>query len=234
MNVAELMNRNTISVQPSTLVADAARIMLANRISGLPVCDESGTLVGIVTEGDLLRRAEIGTDGAQAGWLKSLLMPSTVAADYVHTHARHVSGVMTHNPVFVTPDTGLEEVAQLMLRKHIKRLPVLEAGKLTGVISRADLLRVLARRMINTPAESSDDSIANFIKGELNHAHWAPKSGLRVSVAEKIVTLAGTVFSDEERQAVICIAENAPGVVSVKDNLVFVDPGSGLAFPSGI
>jgi CBS domain-containing protein len=234
MNVAELMNRNSISVEPATLVADAARIMLAQRVSGLPVLDEHGRLAGIVTEGDLLRRAEIGTDGAQAGWLKSLLMPSAVAADYVHTHARHVSGVMTHNPVFVTPDTGLEEAANLMLRKHIKRLPVLEHGRLVGVISRTDLLRVLARKLINTPAEASDESITNYIKSEINHANWAPKSGLRISVADKVVQLNGTVFSDEEHQAVLCIAENAPGVQEVQDNLVFVDPASGLAISAGV
>jgi CBS domain-containing protein len=233
MNVAELMNRNSISVMPATLVADAARIMLAQRVSGLPVLDEHGKLVGIVTEGDLLRRAEIGTDGAQAGWLKSLLMPSAVAADYVHTHARHVSGVMTHSPVFVTPDTGLEEAVNLMLRKGIKRLPVLEHGKLVGVISRTDLLRVLARKLVNTPAEASDESISNYIKSEINHAHWAPRSGLRITVAGKVVQLSGTIFSDEEHQAIICIAENAPGVREVQDNLVFVDPASGLAVPAG-
>ena len=233
MNVAELMNRNAVSVLPSTLVADAARIMLAHRISGLPVLDEQGHLVGIITEGDLIRRAEIGTDGTQAGWLKSLLMPSAVAADYVHTHARHVSGVMTHSPVFVTPETTLDEVANLMLRKRIKRLPVLAHGKLVGIISRTDLLRVLARKLINTPAEASDESIANYIKSEINHAHWAPKSGIRIAVAGQTVQLSGTIFSDEERQAVVCIAENAPGVKQVQDNLVFVDPGSGLVFPAG-
>ncbi|HYP62757.1 MAG TPA: CBS domain-containing protein [Acidocella sp.] len=233
MQVAELMNRNTLSVMPSSLVSDAARIMVAHRISGLPVLDEQGKLVGIVTEGDLLRRAEIGTDGAQAGWLKSLLMPSAVAADYVQTHARHVSGVMTHNPVFVTPETGIDEAAQLMFRKQIKRLPVLDHGKLVGVISRSDLVRILARKLINTPAESSDESIANYIKAEISHANWAPKSGLRIAVKDHVVEVKGTVFSDEERQAVICIAENAPGVKEVKDNLVFVDPGSGLAFPAG-
>ncbi len=233
MIVAELMNRNSISVLPATLVADAARIMLAHRVSGLPVLDEQGHLAGIVTEGDLLRRAEIGTDGAQAGWLKSMLMPSAVAADYVHTHARHVSGVMTHNPVFVTPETQLEEAANLMLRKHIKRLPVLEHGKLVGIISRTDLLRILARKLINTPAEASDESITNYIKSEINHAHWAPKSGLKITVAGRVVSLSGTIFSDEERQAVRCIAENAPGVTSVQDNLVFIDPGSGMSFPAG-
>jgi len=100
-----------------------------------------------------------------------------------------------------------------------------------GVISRSDLLRVLARKLIETPTECTDEAISAYIKAELEKARWAPKSGLRVTVQGKVVILDGTIFSDEERQAVIVIAENAPGVKEVKDNLIFVDPGSGLAFP---
>jgi CBS domain-containing protein len=231
MNVGDLMSRNTISVLPETMVADAARMMLANRVSGLPVLDESGRLVGIVTEGDLLRRAELGTDGKPAGWLRSVLLPSSVAADYVTTHCRHVSGAMTHNPVFVTPATELTEVADLMLRKHIKRLPVLENGKLVGVIARIDLLRVLARKMIERPEQRSDEAIGEYIKAELAHTSWAPRSGIRIKVQEKVVDLEGTIFSDEERRAVIVVAENAPGVKEVRDHLLFIDPASGIAFP---
>ncbi len=232
MNVSDVMTRNAISVQPRTSVTDAARIMLANHVSGLPVIDESGALVGVVTEGDLLRRAEIGTEGEQAGWLKALLQPAAVAADYVATHSRHVTGVMTHNPIFVTPDTSLAEVVQMMLRKRIKRLPVLENNKLIGVISRADLLKALTSKLIQTKEDGSDDDILAYIKGEIEKARWAPKSGMRVAVKDKVVTLEGTIFSDEERRAVITIAENAPGVKDVKDEMVFVDPGSGLAFPA--
>ncbi len=232
MNVSDIMTRNAISVQPRTTVIDAARIMLANNVSGLPVLDENGVLVGVVTEGDLLRRAEIGTEGEQAGWLKALLQPSAVAADYVATHSRHVSGVMTHSPMFVTPDTSLAEVAQTLLRKRIKRLPVLENNRLIGVVSRADLLKALTSKLIQTNENASDDEILAYIKAEIEKAKWAPKSGLRVSVKDKVVTLDGTIFSDEERQAVNTIAENAPGVKEVKDEMVFVDPGSGLAFPA--
>ena len=92
---------------------------------------------------------------------------------------------------------------------------------------------MLARKLVNTPAEASDESISNYIKSEINHAHWAPRSGLRITVAGKVVQLSGTIFSDEEHQAIICIAENAPGVREVQDNLVFVDPASGLAVPAG-
>lgn len=233
MNVSDIMTRNAISVQPRTTVIDAARIMLANHVSGLPVLDEAGMLVGVVTEGDLLRRAEIGTEGEQAGWLKALLQPGAVAADYVATHSRHVSGVMTHTPIFTTPDTSLAEIAQTMLRKRIKRLPVLENNKLIGVVSRADLLKALTSKLLNQPQDGgSDEEILAYIKGEIAKAKWAPKSGLRVAVKDKTVTLDGTIFSDDERQAVITIAENAPGVKEVKDEMVFVDPGSGLAFPA--
>jgi len=121
------------------------------------------------------------------------------------------------------------------------RVLIAADGRTSGMISggclesdlRERALRVLARKLINTPAEASDDSIANYIQSEINHAHWAPRSGLRITVEGKIVHLNGTVFSDEERQGVICIAENAPGVKDVQDNLVFVDPGSGMAFPAG-
>ena len=234
MNVSEIMTRNAISVQPKSTVVDAARMMLANHVSGLPVLDENGTLVGVVTEGDLLRRAEIGTEGEQAGWLKALLQPASVAADYVATHSRHVSGVMTHNPIFVTPETSLGEVVQVMLRKRIKRLPVVQDSRLLGVVSRADLLKALTAKLIQTPEQASDEDILTFIKSEIAKANWAPKSGLRVAVKDKVVTLEGTIFSDEERRGVVTIAENAPCVKEVKDEMVFVDPGSGLAFPATV
>lgn len=233
MQVAALMSKNIVSVQPSTTVADAVRIMLANRVSGLPVLDADSKLVGVITEGDLLRRAEISTEGKQAGWLKAFLFPSSVAADYVATHGRHVGEVMTQTPISVGPETELEAVAKLMLHKRIKRLPVVTPdGRLAGMVSRSDLLRVLAGKLIKLAGNSTDAEITSYIKAEMANAHWAPKSGVHVEVKDKVVMLEGTIFSDEERQAVIVIAENAPGVLEVKDNLVFVDPGSGIAFPA--
>ena len=234
MRVTDLMTRNCISVLPSTTLADAARIMLANHVTGLPVLDTDGKLVGIVSEGDLLRRAELGTDGQPVNWLKAFLIPSSVAEDYVVTHSRHVSGVMTHNPVSVTPATELNEVAELMLRKHIKRLPVLDEGKLVGVISRTDLLRALVRKLIETTADATDEEIRNYIESELDHASWAPHSGIHIHVKEKVVDLEGPVFSDEERRGVLVIAENTPGVKEVQDHLMYIDPTSGMAFPTGL
>ena len=231
MNVAALMSTNLVSVLPSTTLADAVRIMLAHNVSGLPVLESDGRLVGMITEGDLLRRTELESEGKQPSWLKAFLMPSSVAADYIATHGRHVSEVMTSHPISVSPVTDLAAVSQLMLHKHVKRLPVLEAGRLVGIISRSDVLRALARKLIEVPEERSDDEIGAYIKNELAHAKWAPKSSIKVEVKEHVVNLEGTIFSDEERQAVIVIAENAPGVKEVQDHLTFIDPGSGMSFP---
>ncbi len=233
MRVADLMTKDCISALPRMTLADAARIMLANHVTGLPVVDTDGKLVGVVSEGDLLRRAELGTDGKPANWLKTLLMPESVAADYIATHARHVGDVMTRNPVSVTPATELSEAAELMVRAHIKRLPVLEEGKLVGVISRTDLLRALVRKLIETTPDATDEEIHDYIKGELAHASWAPRHGIRIHVKEKIVDLHGPIFCDEERRAMIVIAENTPGVKEVQDHL-YVDPTSGMAFPTGV
>jgi CBS domain-containing protein len=231
MNVAALMSTNIVSVLPSTTLADAVRIMIANRVSGLPVLESDGRLVGMITEGDLLRRTELESEGKQPSWLKVFLMPARVAADYVATHGRHVSEVMTPNPISINPATDLAEVARLMLHKHVKRLPVLEAGRMVGIVSRSDVLRALARKLVEVPEERTDEEIGAYIKNEIAHAKWAPKSSIKVEVKEKVVNLEGTIFSDEERQAVIVIAENAPGVKEVQDHLIFVDPSSGMSFP---
>jgi len=232
MIAADLMTKDVVTVLPETTLADAARMMLARRVSGLPVLDAAGHLVGVVTEGDLLRRAELGTEGEPPSWLKTFLMPSKLAEDYVHTHGRHVSEVMTETPIHVAPDTAIAEVAALMETKRIKRLPVLENGALVGVISRSNLLAALSRKLIETAAKSSDDHIGDHILGELQRERWAPKSGIRVHVHQKVVTLEGVIFSDAEHKAVKVIAENAPGVAAVDDRLVYIDPGSGMAFPT--
>jgi CBS domain-containing protein len=234
MIVADLMTKNLVTALPETSLADAARIMLARHLSGLLVLDGTGVLIGVITEGDLLRRAEIGTADEHANWLKSFLMPGSLAADYVKTHGRHVSEVMTADPVCVTPETALDTAAALMGKRHIKRLPVVENGLPVGVISRSDLLRALAPQLLhNAAAKHSDDEILADIKASMAKQSWAPKSGIHVSVKNAVVNLGGVIMSDDEHRAVKVIAENAAGVAAVNDHLVFVDPGSGMAFPAG-
>lgn len=233
MIVADIMTPNPMTVQQMTTLADAVRIMLAHHISGLPVLDQSGHLVGIVTEGDLLRRPELGTAGNTRPWLVAFLAPGKSATDYAHTHGRHVADVMTSSVLTVTPQTDLAEVAELMRRKHLKRLPVLDDGKLVGIVSRADLVGALALKLIETDSEKPTPGlIRDYILKTMASEPWAPKAGIKIDVIGDVVDLSGVVFSDAERHALKVIAENAPGVKEVHDHLVYVDPGSGMAFPA--
>ena len=144
MKVRDIMTSRVLTVDTNTTVLQAVRIMLQNKISGLPVVDASGNLVGIVTEGDFLRRAETSTDRKRPRWLEFLLGPGRMADEYVHTHARKITDVMTPEPYTATEDTSLEDVVLLMERHRIKRLPVMRGKKIVGVVSRANLLHALA------------------------------------------------------------------------------------------
>jgi CBS domain-containing protein len=231
MIVADVMTTKLVTVRPETSLAEAAGLMLTRRLSGLLVVDDAGRLAGVVTEGDLLRRAELGTAGGEANWLEVFLMPGHLAADYVKTHGRKVSEVMTADPVCVAPGDALTIAAGLMRKRRIKRLPVVADGRPVGVISRFDLLAALVPRLESeAAARPSDAEIRADIEVALTRETWAPKTGIRVSVRDGVVELQGVIMSDYERQAVRVIAENVFGVVSVTDNMVFVDPGSGMAF----
>jgi CBS domain-containing protein len=232
MFVSDLMKTEIISVLPENTLADAARLMLARHVGGLPVL-EAGRLVGIVTEGDLLRRVELGTAENPHNWLKTFFAPASLAKEYVHTHGRFVRDVMTADPISVTPETPLGEVADLMCTKHFKRLPVLSQHRLVGVISRTDMLAILARRLLDTGEPRTETQIKDHIITTLATEKWAPKSGIRVNVTGNSVHLEGAVFNAEEQHAIRVIAETTPGVKDVQDDLVFIDPTSGLSFPAG-
>jgi len=146
MNAADVMTRKVISVTPETTIADAARLMLKHRVDGLPVVDAGGTVVGVVTEGDLLRRAETGTERRHPRWLELLFTPGRLAEEYAQANARKIGMMMSADIVAVAPQEPLAGVVGLMERHHIKRLPVIEDGRLVGIVSRADLVRELAYR----------------------------------------------------------------------------------------
>jgi CBS domain-containing protein len=233
MLVENLMTINPVTVTLETTLGDAAKIMLDQHFSGLPVVDASGKLVGIITEGDLLRRPELGTMGEPASWLMAFITPGRLANDYAHTHARHVREAMTADVITITRDTPLAEVAAVMLRRHIKRLPVMDADRVVGIVSRSDLLRALAPQLLKTETQHpAPEEIKRSIIDTIKKENWAPKSGIRVVVAGDIVTLEGAVFSEGERKAVFVIAENAVGVKRVIDNLVYTDANSGMVFPA--
>ena len=143
MNARDVMTTWVATIEASATVREAAKLMADRKVSALPVLDQEDRMIGIVSEGDLVRRAELGTETTGSWWL--IALAKDAAADYRKTHGRTVSDVMTRRVVSVGPATPLSEVAQLMQKHRVKRLPVLDGGRLVGVVSRADLVRSLAR-----------------------------------------------------------------------------------------
>jgi CBS domain-containing protein len=228
MKAHDVMTWGVISVEADASVIRAAQLMVQNRISGLPVVDAVGTLVGMVTEGDFLRRGELGTQRQRPRWLEFLIGPGRLANEYVRARGRKVAEIMTPNPYTITQETPLEEIVQLMEKHRIKRLPVADDGKPIGMVSRANLLQALASLAPEAKPPASDDwSIREQILAECGKQPWAPT--INVIVRNGVVELWGAIMDDRERQALIVVAENIPGVKSVRDHLVWVEPMSGMA-----
>ncbi|WP_348626160.1 MULTISPECIES: CBS domain-containing protein [unclassified Mesorhizobium] len=140
------MTTPVVEIDPDASIADAARLMLSKGISGLPVIRSDGTLVGIVSEGDFLRREELGTRRTRPRWLETLVSPGRAADEYVQANGRRIEEVMTADVVTVSPGTSLSRTVELMTRHHVKRIPVVDGGKVVGIVTRSDMLRALRHR----------------------------------------------------------------------------------------
>lgn len=231
MNAEDVMTTRVISVEPDDTILHATRLMLQHRISGLPVVDAGGNLVGVVTEGDFIRRVELGTQRRRPRWIEYLLSPGKRADEFVHSHGRKVGEVMTRDPRTVEEDTVLEEIVKLMEKHAIKRLPVMRKQKLVGIVTRANLLRALASlaQEVGPPARD-DATIRDWLMADLNKRDWAPLALLNIVVRNGFVELWGTITDERQRQAIIVAAENIPGVKGVRDHLAWVDAMSGMVF----
>ena len=229
MLVENVMTRAVISVEPSASVAEAAELMLTHHISGLPVVTRDGRLVGIVSEGDFLRRGELGTERKRSRWLEFFASPGKIADEYVHSHGRKISEVMTAQVIAISGTASLDEVVETMNRRRVKRLPVVDGGKLRGIISRVDLLAALASELPKgEPASGTDAQLRGAILAELATQTWTGDGLIRVQVEDGVANLSGMIFDERERQAARVLAENVPGVRSVSDDLVWMDPTSGM------
>ena len=219
MKVADVMSRGVLSVGPHDPVRKAAELMLRYDVSGFPVLD-LGELVGMITQGDFLRRAETGTEQHRAGLADLLANSGWLADDYVRSHARTVADVMTRNVVTVSADTALSHAVELMVRHHVKRLPVVSANGVIGIISRVDLLHAfLVAAPKEAPAPFNDGEISSQLKAELEREPWIARGAIEPSVANGVVVLKGTVRDARQRAALRVAAENIPGVKRVVDDL---------------
>ncbi len=229
MKAADVMTTKVISLSADAPITQAIRLMMQHRISGVPVVDAEQRVIGIVTEGDFLRRVETGTTRKRPRWLEILLGPGRLADEYVHGFGRKVEEIMTPDPICVKMDTPLEEIVALMERKRIKRLPVLKHGRLAGIVSRANLVHALASLVHEIkPGLPADSEIRASILAEIEKQPWSPGKWVEVVVRDGVVSLYGTIFDERERQALQVAAENVPGVKEIKDHVVWVEPISGM------
>jgi CBS domain-containing protein len=230
MRAHQIMTRSVITIAPDATIHEAAMAMLRHHISGLPVVDAGGKLLGIVSEGDFIRRSEIGTPRKRGRWLKVLLGDSAV--DYVREHGRSVSDVMTSDPVTITEDATLEEIVDAMETNGVKRLPVMKGDKLVGLVSRANLMQAVASLAREIPDPTADDDhIRSRVVAAIDKNDWSP-FGLNVIVRDGIIHLSGMITDERARQAAIVAAQNIAGVVKVHDHLCWVDTMSGVYLKS--
>lgn len=221
MRARHVMTRDVVTVAPDMPVRDVARVLVENRISAAPVVDADGRVVGIVSEGDLMLRAEPGARRPRSWWLWLLTSDDDEAAAFVKAHGRRVSEVMTRDIVTVEENTPLAEVARILEERHIKRVPVLRAGRLVGIVARADLVRALASapEPVGPEPSPSDDELRERVIAALRDQPWADGFSVSVIVANGVVDLWGFADSEAKRKAIRVLVEQVPGVQQVKDHL---------------
>ncbi|RST86096.1 CBS domain-containing protein [Aquibium carbonis] len=223
MKAGDIMTAGAATIGAEASVADAAQMMVRHRISGLPVVDADGQLIGVVTERDLLRRAELGTERQRPRWFDLWVMPGDAADDYVHAHGRSVRDVMSRQVVSVAAETPLEEVVSIMEKRGFKRLPVLRDGRIVGIVSRANFLVALAHRLSDDEPPAADDlAVRRMILDEIEDQTWSGLAMVDVEVVAGAVSLRGTVTDERVRRAVVVAAQTAAGTRPVTDSLTVV------------
>jgi CBS domain-containing protein len=220
MKAADVMVTDVITLRPQDTVKTAAAVLLDKRISAAPVIDDEGRLVGIVSEGDLMRRAEIGTERRRSWWLELMVAPETKAAEFVKAHAVKVADVMTKSLVTATEETSLRDVATLLEKNGIKRVPIVRGEKVAGIVSRRNLLQAFTETAAATGnVTATDGAIKDMITEKIRALPWGEPWLVTVTVADGGVELWGPVDSEQQRQALRVAAESTPGVKEVKSNL---------------
>jgi CBS domain-containing protein len=224
MHAHQIMTRNVMTVTPEMPIIEAARAMLRHHLGGLPVVDAGGKLVGMLTDGDFIRRAEIGTERRRGRWLGRLFGRHRVATDFVRAHGRKVGDIMTLNPVTVAADMPLEQVVEIMEANNVKRIPVLDGDRLVGIVTYTDFVQTIANLALNVPGPSvDDDRLRDQIIAAIDKAALHP-SRFTVLVRGGIVHLNGAVKDDKMRQAACVAAECVPGVKEVHNHLWIYPP----------
>jgi CBS domain-containing protein len=231
MRVKDVMTPGVIGVEESASLWDALSLMTTRHVSALIVFDAIGAPVGVLSEGDLMRRAEFGAEKREPRWLEFLIGGGRAARDYAHSHGRHVHEIMTRHVLAVEAEAELAEAIDLMLERKVRRLLVVKDSEPVGVISRSDLVRALMRAL---PPETTrpDAEIKAAIEAALAREEWAPVATVHVAVHDGVATLEGTIPDGNMREGLKTLVENVPGVRKVHDKTAWIEPNSGAFIPS--
>jgi CBS domain-containing protein len=221
MRAMDVMTTKVITVGENATVPEAAKLLVEHGISAVPVIDKDDRVIGMVSEGDLLHRAETGTERRRSWWLETGTSTDQLAAEYIKSHSGKVGEVMTRGVISVIEQTQVADIAVLLETHRIKRVPVLRDGKLVGIVSRANLVRALAMTINGPPSvtEADDRAIRDKLLAELKAQKWAEVSPANVTVKDGVVHLWSSYLSDHERRALVLLAENTPGVRRVENHM---------------
>jgi CBS domain-containing protein len=221
MRATDVMVRDVVTVRPDMNVADAVKLLSEHDVSALPVVDEAGKLVGILSEADLIHRVEIGTEKRRPWWLEAVTGASTLAEEFAKSHGKKVGEIMTSGAISVSEDTPLSEIAALFERKRIKRVPVVKDDKLVGIVSRSNLIQALASVVGRMDQhDETDRQIRLELLSRLKDQSWTGFGDRNITVGNRVVHLWGLVGSEAERKALLALAEGVPGVARVSDEMI--------------
>jgi CBS domain-containing protein len=216
------MTRDIVAIAPDASVARAAHLMTEHDVSALPVVDADSRLVGILSEADLLRREEIGTDRRPL-WVEAMTPATTLATEFTKSHGKRVADLMSSNVICAGEDASLSEVAAMLEQNRIKRVPIVRGQELVGIVSRSNLIQALASAVVTTQALSDESrSIRDELLSRLKQQSWTDFGDRNVIVKDGEVHLWGLVGSEDERKALVILAEGVPGVTKVVDETILL------------
>lgn len=229
MKATDVMTKTVVTVHPETPVKEVASLMAHHHISGMPVVDQAGAMIGIISETDLLHRAELGTERQRKWWLKAFTNADTLARDYTLSHAAKASDIMSKAVVSVSPETSLADLADLLDKRKLKRVPVVANGKPVGMITRSDLVRALVQQTAKADqAAVAAADLASAVRERMRKESWLDASLMTVSAKDGVVELIGLAASEEQRRAVKVLAEATPGVKRVEERLQIMPARTGV------
>ena len=221
MKAMDVMVRDVVTVKPDDDVAHAIKLLAQHDVSALPVVDDDGGVIGIISEADLVHRSEIDTEKHHPWWIEALSPASTLAEEFAKSHGRRVSEIMSSAVVYALEETPLGEIATLLEKHRIKRVPILRDGKLVGVVSRSNLIQALAAAQPQAAEGSaSDRAIRLELLDRLGRQAWTDFGSRNVIVSGGVIHLWGLVGSQEEHKALLALAEGVPGAVRVSDEMI--------------